>query len=540
MINIIKKITTLLVLNIFICCSLSGQSAIAFAERSTLSPQLHIGTQPLQDAVKGFTQDKAAQLLSTERSLFNDVQKNLGKSRICDLPGRQRYVEDLVAKVASGSVVQVAHLSVQNFKQEFNDRGARLDEIASEHSEGQKVSVAGHYFGDFGIQAIAEMLPEMLENEFAGTGITFSVYNDAKSYWVIIEDAPIYFAFEKVLSNMLQSNSVFKQNVVAEVNLRTRARIGLADIPQKAKDVLIEELEKFGTDNFNMYGGVSLASNVLLSVEPKAGTSVDSANALDLQAMLEAKYQQIGLGGGRLKEVVDSYKDPKTFVINKEGLRNELIGFMDFARTAPVSRIAKYSYITQVDANMHRRYGQANEWESVYSPIPNIYNPQATDEKLIEEYEKAITLGDARSIAVAKENIFTKMTVYYLDADVATRTDGPIYYGNENFKTMINFFLLNRPQQNWTGTFRIGGDELGKLAWNGKTAELSIYRFDINNLGKTNFQWGMRVGDKLIDEMLRLIDQLHNDTQYMRDIYLFFNNKDNSTGLIFRFALGIK
>ena len=97
---------------------------------TTLAPEIALTRPALQSAVAQSSARRfAEQLISEDEALFAEISTTLGKSRVCDLPGRQRYVEDLVGELEAGTAVEVAFVSIQNFKQEFNDRGNELNEM---------------------------------------------------------------------------------------------------------------------------------------------------------------------------------------------------------------------------------------------------------------------------------------------------------------------------------------------------------------------------------------------------------------------------
>ncbi|MDV7398145.1 hypothetical protein RZS08_42475, partial [Arthrospira platensis SPKY1] len=80
-----------------------------------------------------------------------------------------------------------------------------------------------------------------------------------------------------------------------------------------------------------------------------------------------------------------------------------------------------------------------------------------------------------------------------------------IFEGNDHFKRLINYIVRSQPGNNFSLTYRVGGDEYGKVAWDAITKKLAIYRFDGNNVGGTSRYWGLSIGDKMIDESLRNI-----------------------------------
>ena len=150
--------------------------------------------------------------------------------------------------------------------------------------------------------------------------------------------------------------------------------------------------------------------------------------------------------------------------------------------------------------------------ESIYTPIIQVYDEQNTYKKLLQRYEAALEAKDINLIKEKKEDAYWKMVVYPLGDFLEGTSARPIFLGNQRVADMINHIILNQPDKDWSGTFKIGGDEFVKIVWKAAENKLYsyIYSFDVNNLGRTNVQWGVRVGDMLLDTMVWLFDELEN------------------------------
>jgi len=473
--------------------------------------------------------------LNKNEHITNEMLSLFGKSRISHLPGRDKYGEDLVKSLATGNKAQVAFLSIQDFKGQFNDRGTALDELAKKHPL-DKISIFGHEFGDWGIQltatALEEYLPQAIEyimsrypeemSKAARPG--FKVYNDAKSYWIIFENPPKFIKAGDILKELFKENSDFRKSVVLKVKARAAKRINqrlkAGEIDNVTAEKLKDALEGFTSRQFNIYGGISEA--ISLQETTLELTPVQAAHRLDSQAQFSAKDAQINFNGERLNSLVNELKQKKAISI----LRKRIKEHVDAARKAQVSRIREYNDKLAEGIELHKKYGERGEWESMYRPITAIYDEKTTHEGLLNEFYRALAEGDEREIERARENIFKKIVLYHLEPSIAGRAKRNIFFGNDRFKDIINYIIQEQPAFNWSGTVKIGGDEIGKIVWDADRKRLDVFRFDINNLGKINIQLGVRLGDKVIDEMIRLIDEVKDSHEYMRFIYNYFLNKN--------------
>lgn len=439
--------------------------------------------------------------------------KRLDKSRICDLPGRQRYIEDIVKTFKAGNRAQVAFLSIQNFKEEFNDVGAELDNVAGS-------SILGHEFGDYGIQAMAVLLPQMINDlleSFEYKDISFRVYNDAKSYWVVFENIPEDFDPALIFTKMFEEYSDFRSEVVTSVKIKVKQKIehlvAVGELSQEQQGTILLRLAQMSWRNFNIYAGISSA---LQAKSTNTADAVTAAEQVDSEATLMAKFEQIGLGKEKLSRMIAQNLEEKD-------LRTSIIAYVNDARKEQVSRVGVYDQSINADVEIHKKYGQKGEWEPMYRPVGLTYDENATFEKLFSAYDSAQASGNSARISQSKEDIYKKISFAALDPSVSQRAKRPVFSGNERFAEIINYIILEQPLESWTGTFRVGGDEFGKVLWDSETKELFVLRFDINNLGKVNIQWGVSVGDKVIDDMSILFDQIEDSAQLMEKVYNYFN-----------------
>jgi len=352
------------------------------------------------------------------------------------------------------------------------------------------------------------------------------VYNDAKSYWVVFQNAPEGFNPAEVFKEIFSADSEFKSEVVKNIKKQAAARIqekrDAREISGEKAAQLRLALDEFTTRNFNIYGGISEAFSLL-----DTDSAVDAASAahrLDSQALLSAKHAQLAITPYYLNSLVNKFlKEGKI-----QDFRQTLSQQIKKAIRAPLTRVRKYDKNLGDYINFLRQYTPKGEWESIYRPITMEYREGETDEQLLRAYMSAAASGIPAELTRAQENIFKKIITYSLEPDIQARAQGVIFYGNDRFKDTINYLLERQPGADWSGTFRIGGDEIGKVAWNARTGKLWVFRFDINNLGKLNGQWGVRLGDKIIDEMIRLLDEVKDPRQYMRYIYNYFRNANEA------------
>ncbi|MCP4649099.1 MAG: hypothetical protein GY853_03305 [PVC group bacterium] len=483
-----------------------------------LSPHIQVQNAEMRNV---FTDSAIDQALEYERKIHEELKQEFDKSRICNLPNRQRFLEDLVEDLDQGKKIQAVYLNIQNFKGEFNDFGDALDELAKWYKQ-DKMSVIGHEFGDFGIQAVAEYLTTSLRQMLGQTGnsnVTFKIYNDAKSFWVIFEDLPDWFDAKEILVKLLSDDFAFKSNVVKRIKQRMEERIqnkeqtGEVDLVKAKK--LRNRMKEFNENNFNIYAGVSQ-----LFTRQKNQSIIATAHTIDSQVLLAAKFAQFNLINH------DLAAEQKKRVNDEEGLKQWLRGVVAECREARKSRVESFNLDLRKKVRLYKKYGQREELESIYTPIKQVYDDANTYKKLMQRYEAALETKDINLIKEVKKNAFWKMVVYPLGDFLDGIAARPIFSGNQRVADMINHIVLNQPDRNWSGTFKIGGDEFVKIVWEAGEDRLYsyIYSFDVNNLGRTNIQWGVRVGDMLLDTMVWLFDELENpDMEY---IYKFFRNEN--------------
>ncbi|MCB1196458.1 hypothetical protein KDK77_09755, partial [bacterium] len=164
----------------------------------------------------------------------------------------------------------------------------------------------------------------------------------------------------------------------------------------------------------------------------------------------------------------------------------------------------------------------AAEYEVIQKPIAHSYVKEKTLETLLRQYEQAL-LNDEPDVVLG--GMMTEILAESILYDSVNIRDILIFEGNDHFKRAVNHIIRVQPQQSVSVTFRVGGDEYGKIVWNAALKQLKIFRFDGNNVGGTSRQWGIGIGDKLIEESLRIISETQNiETDLFDNAQAFFND----------------
>jgi hypothetical protein len=368
-----------------------------------------------------------------------------------------------------------------------------------------------------------------------GTGV--SVYNDAKSYWVVFQNAPDDFKPADLFRGIFAATSEFKQAVVDRVKRLASEKIdNTPEIKndETKKNALKQALNEFSVRNFNIYGGIS--ESFSLAQTDLGLDAVSAAHRLDSQALLSAKHAQLYISGEYLNARVNQYLREERggkFRLELNGekareLQQEIGRDISAAVKAPRTGFREYSRNLGRYIAFIKQFCPRGEWDSIYRPITVDYHEGVNDKQLLQAYQDAAASGDPAALTLAQENIFKQIIGYSLEPDIQARAKGMIFFGNDRFKDTINYLIEHQPAYDWSGTFRIGGDEIGKVVWNARTRMVWVFRFDINNLGKINGQLGVRLGDKIIDEMIRLLDEIQEPQHYMAYIYNYFRNTNES------------
>lgn len=474
---------------------------------------------------------------------FNNVlSRDFGRSRTSNNYGWAKMGEDLVNIFSNVDLqkqkVVAAQVSIQNFKGEFNDRGAKLNELASVEiiaDDGtlfrSKVDVAGHEFGDFGIQAVAAELKNAMQKRLSSQGINFEIYNEAKDFMFVFDNAPKSFDANKVFNDVLNDGNL-KRKVVNRVKRRIleKANQNYQQKISESSDTKIKEelrknlakvtaeIEKFNSQNFNMYAGIVEASP---SQDPLA-----AADQFISQIGETAKYAQIKLDDNTFDDAKKSLSSADE--ISKTLLKEKLKQTIESSKSAPRSRVVVFNQDVARRIEDEKRIHQeilrdVGEYQQFNLPSQN-YDPARTYDNLKKQFHTAVLINDETRLKMVKQEILEKMTVYPMRQEAKMAGQITIFEGNERFKNTINYLSENPLENNWAATFKIGGDEAAKLEWNADSRKIKVYRFDINNLGRINAQLGAKIGDRIIDDTLLIVDQ-NPAAQSMQIVYDYFRNQ---------------
>ena len=417
------------------------------------------------------------------------------------------HKETMINRILDGRDVQMAYLKIQNFKDVFNTFGAQLG--------------VGHMLGDAGIFIVSKVLKEQLEKELASSGVTVDIGNAGAEYFVSFSNVGVTDV-ESILRNILEDpQSEFKKQVVLETKNALRDMIGAdqyADVAQQLN-------EGFIPSRIHLYGGLTA---VLPGKQAVAGfSSADwTQRAAQLtddlydQSFALAKHQQMQFSD--LYETIRQEAKAKKGQVSENDLVNMFKVVVQDSAKVLQSGLVTYSLQTEQEIQENLKLGLLNEYQIFQLPIAPRYHSYTSIERLVQNYRDAVNNGaDANTLREMNDRILETMLRY--DSPNMTG-DVVIYEGNEHFKRIINYILRENPSTDIDRTFRVGGDEYSKVVWNAATQQLSIYRFDGNNVGATNFEWGMRIGDKLIDESLRIISDTKDVSNLQNNVTAFFNN----------------
>ncbi|RJP59437.1 MAG: hypothetical protein C4541_06135 [Candidatus Auribacter fodinae] len=434
----------------------------------------------------------------------------------------QAHKEESIEFLEKGNNISVGYIKVQNFKNAFNTFGDAIG--------------AGHFLGDAGIDALGKVLQRRMNAFAQQNGLeSVSVGNLAVDFYMTfngVSNQNIAQLFE----NMLLSEE-FKMDLIAETKNSLQRMIGSQQYAV-VKDALNQGLT---LDRIQFYGGVSSVSSKHAQLDGKGAITNAPAviDRLYKEAFLAAKHRQITFSdnyfdkNNRLSEKLITAKA----MINAGKAKGSSAQINQmFTNLLNVSRFALqtgvYAYEGDIAEEIESilEYGlMAAEYEMVVPAIAPTYNPENTITALLAEYRQALYSNAPQSeINALEAKLFDKVVIY--QSDFVSQNDG-VFVGNPNFKATINLLLSTQPQSDVSLTFRIGGDEYGKLVWTADDKNLRIYRFDGNNVGATSREWGMRIGDKLIDESMRIISETRDIAKLQDNISEFFNDMGLENGI---------
>ena len=423
--------------------------------------------------------------LRQEKEIYGKLKETATEHN--NVYNRAKYEEDVVKAVLESPGVQIAYLKIQDFKGEFNARG-------------EKIGV-GHLLGDIGLALIGPKLKEYLAKELKGKGIEFEVYNDGPAYNIIFKNASWDKSIEDAIEGLLKDE--FRKTVVAEIKKELEATLG-PDGLLKAK----EELQKFTSEEFNIYAGLSTIKE---SKEPDLGKALNLADILDEQALKAAKYTQIRFSDeydealATLALELKAAKDRDGHLSNAE---RTMLRLSENAKTQKKSGFTVYSKEIANQIALQEEYGLGNEYAGIHIPPSEHYDPKATFDSLFKQYGKALAGGSVEEIEKAKSALIEKIVLYRSE----NIKDEVIFAGNDYFKILINNVMRDKPKRDLQAVFRIGGDEYGAIIWNVEKQLLTIIRVDGNNIGATTTQHGRQAADKIIDGQIKVINRVLKET----------------------------
>ena len=417
-----------------------------------------------------------------------------------------------IKEILSGKDVQVANLKIQNFKDVFNTFGSDLG--------------IAHTLGDIGIFIISRLLRESIEKKLSPLGAKVLVANNGGEFFITftnVKDVNVTELIREIIEDpkqMLQK-SVINETIKALKDFLPRDKF--KTIQQRLK-------EGFTADRINFYGGVSthFTPNIFPDTNPDdvldPATIHSTALTVDKlykEAFQAAKHQQV--------QFSQKYKETREQIILKkkspDTTERDLVNMFQpvVADSAKLLKSGVMEYSSdlskEIEENLH--LGLVNEYQIFHPQIAPRYHSYANMERLSRNLQRAIEKGESQEVLGELKDRLLETVVRYESKHLL---DDYIYEGNENFKRVINYITSNQPDFPISVTFRVGGDEYGKVVWNEKEKILRIFRFDGNNVGATNFEWGMEIGDKLIDESLRIISQTDDMSRLQEQIDDFFND----------------
>ena len=417
-----------------------------------------------------------------------------------------------IKEILSGNDIQIANLKIQNFKDVFNTFGSDLG--------------ISHTLGDIGIFVISRLLREEIENKLAPLGVKTLVANNGGEFFISFTNVK-NINITEIIRNIIQDPDKQLQSSVI-----TECKKALKDFLPQNKFTAIEQRfdEGFTADKINFYGGVSTHYNSPIEkgtnpddvLDPK--TIQEAALTVDRlykEAFQTAKHEQIQFSSKYAairKQAIAKKNSPDT---TERDLVNIFQPVVADAAKVLKSGIMQYSDKAMAEVKQNLRLGLVNEYQIFHPQIAPRYHSYANMERLSRNLQTAIENGEDQEVLGELKDRLLETVVRYQSNNLL---DDYIYEGNENFKRVINYVTSHKPDFPISVTFRVGGDEYGKIIWNEKDKTLQIYRFDGNNVGATNFEWGMDIGDKLIDESLRIISQTDDMSKLQEAIDNFFND----------------
>ncbi|MCB1195813.1 hypothetical protein KDK77_06485, partial [bacterium] len=424
------------------------------------------------------------------------------------------HKEETVNELSKGKDIVVSYLKIQNFKDVFNSFGSSLG--------------LGHDLGDAGLYAVGNVLKEQLELKFADDNLRIFIGNAGGEFFIsfagfgTVDDQQIL----NRLSELINS-SEFKQEVIDSTLFMIRDIVGTeryADL----EGALTSE-NGLTPERIHFYGGISALStdqeSVVLLPQGEERSSAEIVDELYRQAFLVGKHAQLHFSNFDFDAMVQD-----SLARIKNGIPADSLQITEQYRELLGQTRANLQTLVMSYKNKESELKEivdyellSSEYEVVQKPIALTYGEDNTIAHFISEYYRAIERGasEGQLRALRAQALEASMRYYSSNFD----PDDPVIYdGNNHFKEVLNWTIATQPQNSFGMTFRVGGDEYAKIQWNAATKKIRLFRFDGNNVGGTSRQWGIGIGDKLIDESLRLIATTDDMEDLGRNVAHFFND----------------
>ncbi len=429
--------------------------------------------QPLDKITK-----VSSEAILTPEELRKKIEKLVKTAYSSKVFSYEVFVEDLVSVLLNQqNSIRVVYLKIQNIKEEFNLKG--------------KDWCIGYTLGNVAIEVVAELLEEYLTEKLGLLSAQVTVYNEGPDFFLLIKGQGETEDINRILNEIFQPRSFFKEKVISKIKADLKEALLEPDYQRIKNDIdgLTQEI-------FNMYGGISERSNFLIrkrrpfcfvnKIKASLPETINRADKLIRQAFQAAKNQQIGFS-----------------------LNQNIEARLREAKHKRQSGILAYDEEIGKKIENHKKLSllYKNEYQTFYLGPGQIYKSDKTYERLFKEYDEIIHRKGLRKIAKIKERIFNK-AIHYL-SPYYKRNDPIIRKGNRYFKLLINGVIQLIPQiiklnKNFQIVFKVGGDEAGVFIWRREEKKLWIVRIDVNNLNATNTHLGIEVGNKILDEIMRL------------------------------------
>jgi len=400
--------------------------------------------------------------------------------------------ERVVESIESGQDVVSAYIKIQNFKDVWNTFGAEF--------LGQS-----HFLGDAGINAMGKVLKKVVEKEAKKRGMSVELANAGGEFFLAFSNVGTNDV-NQILTDML--NREFSEKVRRETIKAFKKRLNNKKLFRQL-ELLLDE--GFTLDKIGFYGGVSTNSRDHQESAPEL------SDILFTESFQAAKHSQLSFSDKFDNKIADAIELMKKGVSPDE-IDEMFKDVLSESREALKTGVKKYT--PEID-DLIKSGLLEREYQALQQSIADTYDPAMTIDSLLAGYKNAVETGASKlEISQVKDKLLDSVLRY----ETKNLKGEFIFVGNDHFKRVVNYILQNQPDHDVALTFRVGGDEYGKLVWDNNRKKMIIYRFDGNNVGATSGEWGMGIGDKLIDESLRVISLNKDIHNLPAEVTAFFND----------------